>query len=507
MAEESNTGTKTAEKKGGFDMKLVAGALAIIVIAAAIYAFYGAGIWGNPPVPLVKNTTYGLNSTEAQLFLASFNKTAAITDYNVTFSQLRNGLPYEISEIRKGDRLWIRLEDVFAPREGFFTGENDSNHTDVVCLTYGNATRCAKLLNNGTIKVATDIKSVKLGDRQMNLEQGEGMRKLIGIGAVRITGPAVDEKVGNFDTKKISYTFDLQHLSVKELVDLGLSPTDQGVLVTAKVTYWIDTVTGMMVKSDSTQMLNGSVVGAYSTEYSALSLVAGEPPLPPAEVGDSSSFVKFYSDSQDDFLTKETCKAQPTQADVDACYKAMGVEKSDWELCKRISDKVGYVSCTMIVAQNTKNHALCEHLNESADDCYIAIVGENGNAELCKKLTNESLSGQCALAAAEGKKKVEDAERKANELSARKNCVTDSNCSVFAGAVCAPKNSTPQFTNESNPYLACFSNLPCGCSNGFCAYQKNETYYKCVSDIDEAFLNEYINKKVEEANATNSTLG
>lgn len=506
MAGENKTDVKAAEKKGGFDMKLVAGALAIVVIAVAIYAFYGAGKWGSNPVP-EQNASYGLNSTEARLFLASFDKAAAIKDYNVTFAQMRNGLPYSISEARKGDRLWIRLEDVFAPREGFFTGENNSNQTDVVCLTYMNATRCAKVLNNGTVKVAADLKSVKLGDRETNLAQGEGMRRLIEVGAVRITGSMADEKVGPFNAKRISYTFDLQHLSVKELVDLGLSPTDQGVLVTAKVTYWIDPATGLMVKSDSTQMLNGSAVGAYSTEYSALSLEPNEIPAAPADTVDSSSFVRFYADSQDDFLSKETCKAQPTQADTDACYKSIGIQKNDWELCRRISNRAAYVGCTLIVAQNTRNTALCEQLGANADDCYIAIAGENGNSELCKRLVNASLLEKCALAAAQGKQKTEAAEQRARELASKQNCAADGDCAVFAGAACAPKNTTDVFSSAGNPYLSCFQNVSCGCNGGFCAFKKNETYYQCVSAADETILRDFINKKADEQNASNSTLG
>ncbi len=504
MAEENKNNTKTAEKKGGFDMKIIGVALAVVVIAIAAFVFFGQG---KPVVaPPVQNITYGTNSTEAQLLLSSFDNAAAIGDYDVSFIQVQDRMPANISEIRKGDRLWIRLTDVFSTREGFLNAGNTTNtSTDIVCLSYLDDNRCAMAQNNGTMKIVGSLKAWQLGDNETNTVQKDGMMRLIGAGAVKISGPAVDEKVGGFDTRKIHYTFNLQHLTVKELVALGISPNDPTLLVTSNVTYWIDAATGLAVKSTAVRMQNGTVVGENSIEYSKLLLSAEKLPDAELKMEDAGSFVKFYSDSQDDFLSKETCKAQPTMADVDACYKSMSVGKNDAELCKRISNSTESEKCITIVAQNTKNSALCAGLELLPDDCYIAVAGENGNQTLCSLLKNTSLSGDCQLAAAQGNGKMDAAAEAARRMNSLKNCAVDSDCAVFSGIACAPKNTTQKF-NGADQFTSCYAGLACGCDSGFCAFAKNETYYQCVSSVEDNLLKDLINQKADEANKTSSNL-
>ncbi len=512
MAEENKTNTKAAGKKeGGFDMKLVAGALAIIVIAVAIYAFYGGGKWGSNPVPVQpaqnSTATYGLGSAEAMLILTSFEKAAAIEDYNVTFNQTQNGIVTTVSEARKGNASWVRLEDLFAMREGFFSGANGTNATnDVVCITYESKTRCANLLNNGTIKVAASLKAWQLGDRATNLAQEAGMRALIGAGAVKIDGPAQDEAVNGFATKKITYTFDMRPLTVGELSSLGLSPSDPEILTTSKVAYWVDTKTGLAVKSSATQMQNGSISGETAMEYSAISLESGSLPPAPQVNSTAASFVQFYANSQNDFVTQETCKLQPTPAEVDACYKSMAGENNDWTICGRIANASVYGDCMLIVAQNTKNSALCENLTSYSDDCYIAVASQTGDFSLCKNLKNASLNTACTQAASQGQQQAEADAEKAKELASKENCAADSDCAIFAGVACAPKNTTAVFSNATNPYLACYQGVPCGCNAGFCTFAKNDTYYQCVSKAEDDTLNAYISQKAAEANSSKSNI-
>lgn len=505
MVEGNKNNTTPAGKKGSFDMKIIGGALVVVAIAIAAFVFFGQG--GPSPKPPAQNATYGLNSTEAQLILASYEKAAGIGDYDVSFTQIQDGLPTNISEIRKGERAWIQLTDVFATREGFLGAGNATNApTDIVCLSYLDNTRCAKVQNNGTIKVVNSLKAWELGNKETNLAQKDGMAKLIEAGAVKITGPAVDEKVGGFDTKKIQYAFNLQQLTVKELVALGISPDDPSILMSSTVTYWIDTATGFAVRTTAVRMQKGAVVGENKMEYAKLLLSAEKLPDAELDLVDAGTFLKFYANSQDDFLSRETCKAQPTQADVDACYKSMGVQKNDVTLCKRISGKAEAENCIAIVAQNTKNGALCAGLENLADDCYISVAGENGNQSLCNNVKNSSLVEKCQLAAAQGKQKAEAAADEMVRAASRRNCAVDSDCKVFAGVACAPKNATNAFSNASNPYIGCFQGVPCGCSSGFCAFSKNETYYQCVGGVEEQLLKDFIGKKADEANRTGGNL-
>ena len=507
MAGETNETGSSAPKKGGLDMRLVAGAAVIIILALAAYAFYGGG---SKPPATPDNTTiaYGLNSTEAKLLLGSFEKAATMEDYNVSFNQTQDGLTTFISEARKGNRTWILLTDAFSTREGFFSGENGSAAmNDTVCLSYLGKTECANMLNNGTVKVANSLKAWQLGDKETNLAQAEGMRQLIAVGAVKITGPAEDEQVGPFAAKKITYLFNLQQLTVKDLTALGISPGDSAVLGTSKVIYWIDPATGLAVKSSARRMQNGSLVGENSMEYSVMSLQSGELPQAPSDVVGAATFVKFYADSQNDFLSKETCKAQPSLTEVDACYKSMAFENRDPLLCGRISNETSAASCVMLVAQDTANGTLCDNLTIYHDDCLIAVASENGNSTLCQELENQELAGNCTQAVAVGKKKADAEAEAARQLREKQNCAVDSDCAVFAGVVCAPKNTTSQFSNASNPYLSCFAGLPCGCSSGFCAYAKNDTYYQCVNNVDDGNLQDFINKRIAAENVTKNGTG
>ena len=88
----------------------------------------------------------------------------------------------------------------------------------------------------------------------------------------------------------------------------------------------------------------------------------------------------------------------------------------------------------------------------------------------------------------------------------KENCAANSDCAIFAGVACAPKNTTQVFSNATNPYLACYQGVPCGCNAGFCTFAKNDTYYQCVSKAEDDILNAYISQKAAEANASKSNI-
>jgi|GEM_PF-950547 len=501
-----NADKKTSKPNSGFDMRIAIGIMAIIVVALAAYIFFeqNTKIVQTEPV-VVWNGTVALNSPEAKLLLGSFDKASELANYDVSFNQTYNGQSVAVQEVRKAKQDWVALEDAFAKKEVFFAEGNGSNATpDAICFTYRTEKHCTQATTNETKAFASELKVWQLGSAEANLAQKEGMMKLIEAGAIRFNGTAKDENVGAVATKKISYNFDLQPLTVKELVGLGLSPDDQAYLVTSKVTYWIDPVTGLVVKNSATRSLKSALVGENSMEYYKLSLEpAGLPPAPQV-FEDQSVFLAFYSEAQDDFVSKETCKAQASQQERDLCYKSVAADKNDWALCEKIEDETERASCTIIVAQNTKNSALCGGLAGYSDDCYIAVASENGNYSLCSILKNSGLSESCAKAAEEGQKKADKAAEAERQLRAKMNCAVDTDCAVFAGTACAPKNTTQQFSAGTDPLSACYQNLSCGCASGFCSFKKNDAYYKCVSAVEEEFLKEFINKKVEEANSSNA---
>lgn len=494
---------ETGPKKGT-DYRLIAGIIIILAAAAAAYVFLG-----QPPAQPPEqqyNGTAAVESPEAQLLFASFDAAAAAGDYNVSFVQMQDGIATSIREARKGDASWIWLEDVFATREGFFGGRNTTPGSgDVVCLSYRNDTRCAAVENNGTLKVANSLRAWEFGNPDNNMAQKEGIRALMLGGAIRIEGPMSDATIGPFDTERISYLFDMENLTVSELVALGVSPNDPSILIKSRVTYWIDKETGLAVKTSASRTQNGILVGENSMTFSHLELDSGELPAAPEHLVDPAGFVRFYSDSQDEFMSYATCGAQPTQTERDSCYKTAAASNDDWEYCRRIVDRNQYESCTLIVAQQTNNYVLCGQIEALADDCYISVAGQTGDFELCRNLKDRGLSAQCLQAAAEGKRKADEAAAAEQQRLASRNCQADSDCSVSGGGMaCVPNGAAAaQPTNESLRYRACFENLPCGCNEGFCGFAKNEAYYQCLSGVEQEEMEEYIDSLP--SNSTNSS--
>jgi hypothetical protein len=186
------------------------------------------------------------------------------------------------------------------------------------------------------------------------------------------------------------------------------------------------------------------------------------------------------------------------------CLKSLASEKNDWEICKLITNKMDYEACTLIVAQNTNNKVLCEKLDYLGDDCYITVAGQTGNFDLCKNLKNLSLAGNCTQAATEGAKKVAEEQEALHKSLDYRDCGISADCRVFGNAnqYCAARNSTGQFGNDSSPVNTCFINLPCSCNDGYCSFNKSDSFYRCVSDVENLELEQYINTLTNKSNST-----
>jgi len=64
------------------------------------------------------------------------------------------------------------------------------------------------------------------------------------------------------------------------------------------------------------------------------------------------------------------------------------------------------------------------------------------------------------------------------------------------------RNTTKEFANEASPLNACFKDLPCACNEGYCGFRKNNTFYKCISEVEGLELEKYINSLVNQSNST-----
>ncbi len=64
-------------------------------------------------------------------------------------------------------------------------------------------------------------------------------------------------------------------------------------------------------------------------------------------------------------------------------------------------------------------------------------------------------------------------------------CTTDADCvrSGCSGTVCQEKTAEPVFTTcEYKAEYACYQNIPCGCVEGQCAFEKNPAFEQCLED-------------------------
>ena len=486
--------------KKGADPKILVFAAVVIVAALAAIGYYG-GFFGGVAAPTQPTPQLPLATPEARLLLASFDRGAALTDYSLKYSANDNGANSSYYIIKNGSNSWVSVQGSFGKMYGFF---GKDNATDLVCLEYGGEAKCALSGNQSSMaEIAASLKILRPIPLAY-LNQKDDTRKLIAAGAIRLDSGMVRENIGGFDTQKITYTLDYSNLTVQQMVSLGVSPSDENLLAVTdqRVTFWIDNRTGLMVKSHASYNNRGTP-GFYDTQYSEVAPVAGTVPERPGSIVATEAFVDFYSKSTKDYSERAACFAKKG-AEQDTCLKSIAANRGDWETCKLIATPFEYESCSLIVAQETNNHVICSKLSTLADDCYIAVAGQTGNFELCKNVKNSSLSSNCIEAATDGQKKKEAAAAIAAKSYAERNCAADTDCKVFGNAkqYCAPKNSTMQLANETNPLFACLEGVPCGCQGGYCGFAKNETYYSCMSRVEDDALRAYISNLIPD----NSTI-
>lgn len=474
------------------DPRILVFAAVVIVAALAAIGYYG-GFFGGAATPPVQPTpTLPLATPEARLLLASFDRGAALSDYSLKYSANDNGAESNYSIIKNGNDSWISVQGTFGKMYGLF---GKDNATDTVCLEYGGQAKCALTGNQSDMaEIAASLKILRPTSLAY-LNQKDDTRKLIAAGAIKLDSGMADEKVGGFDTQKITYTLDYSNLTVQQMVSLGVSPNDENLLAVTdqRITFWMDRATGLMVKSHASYNNRGTP-GFYDTEYTEAAPGAVHMPAAPGGIVAAEAFVDFYSKSTKDYSERAACFAKKG-AEQDTCLKSIAANTGDWETCKLIKTPFEYESCGVIVAQETKNHVICSKLAVLADDCYIAVASETGNFDLCKSVKNTSMSSSCIEAATAGQRKKEAATALAAKVNAARNCADGKDCGVFgnAGQYCAPKNSTAQFANDTSPIYACLKGMPCGCMEGYCGFAKNETYYSCMNKVEDDELRAYVN--------------
>ncbi|MFA5930006.1 MAG: hypothetical protein WC861_03940 [Candidatus Micrarchaeia archaeon] len=498
MADAANTAKK------GADPKILAFAAVVIVAALAAIGFYG-GFFGGAAPPAQPNPALPLATPEARLLLASFDSGAALSDYFLNYTVNDNGVKSEYTLVKNGSDSFVGVRGSFGKMYGFFGKDNLS---DTICLEYGGEAECAVGGNNSDMAdIAAGLKILRPNPRAY-LSQKDDTRKHIATGAIRLDSGMVEEKVGNFDTQKISYTLDYSNLTVQQMISLGKSPNDESLLsiTDQRVTFWIDRQTGLMVKSHASYSNRGTP-GFYDTEYSGAAPASRPFPEKQARMATALAFIDFYSKSTKDYADRAACFAK-SGAEQDTCLKSIAADRGDWETCKLIKTPNEFESCSIIVAQGTLNSTICGTLPMLADDCYIAVAGENGDFGLCKSVKNASLSSNCIAAATAGQKKVEAASALAAKAYAARNCVEDKDCKTFGNAnqYCAPRNSTASFANSTHPAYSCLSGVPCGCLEGYCGFAKNETYYSCINGVEDQAFQEYLKSLIPGNSTANDTI-
>jgi len=486
--------TRSHSVKKETDPRIIVFAVVVIVAALAAIGYFGGFFGGASPSAQPAPTT-PLATQEARLLLASFDRGAALTDYSLKYSTNDNGAQGNYSIIKNGSNSWIVVQGTFGKMYGIF---GKDNATDIMCLEYGSEAKCALTGNQSDMgEIAASLKILK-PTALAYLNQKDDTRKLIAVGAIKLDSGMISERVGDFETQKITYTLDYSNLTVQQMVSLGVSPNDENLLAVTdqRITFWIDAETGLMVKSHASYNNRGTP-GFYDTEYSKVMLGVDVAPEKPGIIVATEAFVDFYSKSTKDYAERAACFAK-TGAEQNTCLKSIAASRGDWETCKLIKTPLEYESCSLIVAQETNNHVICGKLTTLADDCYIAVASETGDFELCRGLKNASLSSNCIDAAIEGRKKKEAASTLAANAYAARNCAKDSDCGVFGnvGQYCASKNSTVRFANDTSQFYACLEGMPCGCQEGYCGFVKNDTYYSCIGGIEDEMLRTYINSLI-----------
>ena len=433
-------------QSGGLDTKIV-----LLAAAALTLLVLGIVFMGPASPPAAQNGgsgTAALETPTAKLLLDSFDRGASASSgkYFLNYTVNDNGATagYEIAS--NGTHKWIRESGDFGSRSGYY-GPNKQG--DAVCLTYNGETRCARAGADETVSGIAENLRLFIPTMPAYSEQKKQVHDLIAAGAINFVGAAEVEKVGNFETRRISYTLDYRNLTVQQLISIGVPPNDDSIyrLTERRITYWIEDETGLIVKSVATYKEAG-VQKAYEIEYSQARVGDdGGMVAAPTPVVSADSFAKFYSESAANYRERLACFGMAS-SEQEICLKSLASRTNDWETCKLIGSKEGYERCTVIVAQNTHNYILCEKLDIYPDDCFISVAGENGNFELCKKLKDASLVKNCTAAAAAGAKKAEAEMESARHFYETTGCSVASDCRTAGNAnqYCVPKNNTRPFS-------------------------------------------------------------
>lgn len=497
---------KTESGVFGLDPRHLLAGIVVVLLASGFYYVWQSG--QGQPAPLPSPKVSQIDTPMAKILLSAYDTGGKLEKYYLKYDMFDNGASTRFEVRSNGTGHWALLSGDFGSLSGYF-GSNASE--DFVCLVYDGEQKCGRIKNDTeTGKIASTLKSY-LPDKKLYLAQKEYIQNLIGAGVIVFTEGLSEEKVGGFDAKKVSYTLNYKNLTVNTLVSLNIDPAGAEVVsrTDQRVSMWIDTRTGLVVKSMAAYKENGKTY-TYEMNYKNISLGEQTVEIPDAPIVGPDSFTRFYSDSVGDYGAKQLCYAQ-MGVERDLCFKSRAVEKRSWDACKLINGTMMYEQCALIVAQSTNNPLLCEKLAIYADDCYIALAGNSGDFELCKRLKNKTLVSDCNEAAAMGVRTAAEEKERVRRLEASKNCAMDDDCAVAgnAGQFCVPKNDTRVFSDETSPLFACLKDVQCGCNEGFCGFRKNDTYYECVGEVETDLTEAFIHALVAQTNvtATNATSG
>ena len=493
------------EKKNtqkGFDSRYAMAAVVFALVAVGAYYLFFLAVPPQPPP--VQQPANDSGTPMAKLLLSAFESGARLETYTFNVSVTDNGETRIYGMSSNGTDGWVRETGSFGSREVLFGRDNG---TDAACLTYGAETRCAYAGNDPDMAAIISDMKLFLPNKQTYLDQRAQLQTLIGVGAIRFLGGVENEQVGSFDTQKIIYGLDYRNLTVQTLISIGVPPNDPSIysITGQQVTYWIDRASGLVVKSRATYKDN-LAPKSYETEYSRVQVGQADIPKKPETSISPKTFVFFYTDAIKNYQQKLTCLSLAPQ-EQESCLKSMAVEGLDWEICKMITNKSGYESCTMMIAERTNNHVLCEKLEMYPDDCYIAVASQTGNFELCKKLKDPTLAVNCTQAASAGKALAEQKDAEIRKQLEGSNCKVAGDCKTSGNAkqFCVPGSSAGPFSNESSPLFACLQGVPCGCADGYCSFEKNDSYYACISKMETDLIGEYIDSLVAANNSTNNS--
>ncbi|MCX6773078.1 MAG: hypothetical protein NTV88_04905 [Candidatus Micrarchaeota archaeon] len=497
---------KKAENAGKNSMNMLIAAAAIIVVLVAAYFYFNpagsAPPNGTPPVQINQ-----MDTQAAKIMLASFDKGAALQKYTAAYSTTDSGGTILYDLVKNETNSWVHVTGNFGSLQGFF---GKDNKTDTVCLTYNKMTRCAIAGDNQQAQAMASNLKVLLLNQKAYTDQKAQTLKLIRGGVITFDPKVSDETVGQFSTQKITYMLNYRNLTVKQIQDMAL-PNDPTLFSAEnwQVSFWVDKASGMVVKSKMGYTISSDQF-YYETEHTKLDVNAASVPEVKDALISTAAFVEFYKSSQADYSAILTCQSAPA-AQADGCYKSVATDRRDSSLCKKIKAQTEFEACTLIVAEATAQSSLCSNLTLYSDDCYIAVAGKTGDFGLCQNVKNQSLLNACSQAATEGKKAADAAAAAKQALENSKNCAINADCKT-AGNVqqyCVPMNSNLTYGIDNSPQAKCLKNIPCGCQSGFCGFAKNETYYKCVNDVEDAALQQFIENETKKANPavnlTNST--